>query len=168
MRIRTATAEDWPAIWAIFGPILRQEESYLLPADSSEVGARAYWMDGKAALALAEIDQQVLGAYYLKAAQSGLGDHTANAGFIVAPAARGQGIGAQLCIEAEAKARSLGFRAMQFSFVVASNPAIRLWTRLGYKTVGWIPEAYRHRQLGLVDALVMWKTLLPPAGAATR
>jgi ribosomal protein S18 acetylase RimI-like enzyme len=50
---------------------------------------------------------------------------------------------------------------MQFNLVVSSNTrAIDLWRRLGFAIVGTLPGAFRHPQLGYVDALVMYKSLL--------
>jgi ribosomal protein S18 acetylase RimI-like enzyme len=55
----------------------------------------------------------------------------------------------------------MGFRAMQFNLVVSTNErAVRLWQRLGFATVGTLPGAFRHRELGFVDAFVMFKTLI--------
>ena len=48
---------------------------------------------------------------------------------------------------------------MQFNFVVVSNePAVMLWRKLGFEIVGRVPEAFRHPSLGLVDALVMYRS----------
>jgi hypothetical protein len=59
-----------------------------------------------------------------------------------------------------ARARTRGFTAMQFNFVIATNErAIRLWEGFEFATVGRIPGAFRHPQLGLVDALVMHRFL---------
>jgi len=61
-----------------------------------------------------------------------------------------------------AEAQRLGFRAMQFNFVVSTNePAIRLWQQLGFSIVGTLPGAFRHSQRGFVDAYVMYRTLEP-------
>ena len=58
-------------------------------------------------------------------------------------------------------ARRLGFRAMQFNMVVSTNTAgIRCWQRNGFQVVGTLPGAFRHRQLGYVDALVMIQGLV--------
>ena len=55
----------------------------------------------------------------------------------------------------------LGFRAMQFNFVVATNTrAIATWERAGFDTVGRLPGAFRHPQDGYVDALVMYRSLV--------
>ena len=65
-----------------------------------------------------------------------------------------------MCLHSLAQAKARGFHAMQFNFVVASNaPAVALWRKLGFAQVGHLPEAFRHPQLGLVDALVMYKVL---------
>ena len=85
----------------------------------------------------------------------------ANAGYVVAEPCRRQGIGSCLCQHSLQEARRLGFRAMQFNLVVSTNTAgIRCWQRNGFRVVGTLPEAFRHRQLGYVDALVMVQTLV--------
>lgn len=65
-----------------------------------------------------------------------------------------------MCEHSQTVARSMGFRAMQFNLVVATNArAVRLWKKLGFSVVGTLPGAFRHQQMGYVDALVMFKTL---------
>ena len=57
-------------------------------------------------------------------------------------------------------ARSRGYRAMQFNFVVSTNErAVRLWQSLGFEIVGRLPGAFRHPSAGYVDALVMYQRL---------
>jgi ribosomal protein S18 acetylase RimI-like enzyme len=49
---------------------------------------------------------------------------------------------------------------MQFNFVIASNErALHLWQRLGFAIVGRLPNPFAHPRLGLVDALVMMRSL---------
>jgi len=51
-------------------------------------------------------------------------------------------------------------QAMQFNLVAASNEgAVRLWQKMGYDIVGTLPGAFRHPQLGFVDAHLMYKRL---------
>ena len=65
-----------------------------------------------------------------------------------------------MCEHSLEVARRLGFTAMQFNFVVSTNvAAVRAWERCGFAVVGRVPGAYRHRELGLVDALVMARAL---------
>jgi len=57
------------------------------------------------------------------------------------------------------QARRLKFRAMQYNLVVSTNEgAVRLWEKLGFRTVGTLPGAFRHPTQGFVDAFVMFKT----------
>jgi ribosomal protein S18 acetylase RimI-like enzyme len=79
---------------------------------------------------------------------------------MVSPAARGSGVGRRMGEHCLSEARRLGFRAMQFNFVVSTNEAaVRLWQQLGFQIVGTLPGAFRHSQLGFVDAYVMFRTL---------
>lgn len=72
--------------------------------------------------------------------QSAGGSHVANAAFMVAPEARGQGIGRAMGEHCLSEARRLGFLAMQFNFVVSTNEsAVRLWQQLGFNIVGTLP-----------------------------
>ena len=78
---------------------------------------------------------------------------------MVDPGAQGQGLGEAMGRHALEEAKRLGYRAMQFNFVVSTNErAVRLWKRLGFSIVGTLPEAFRHRSLGYVDAYVMFRS----------
>ncbi|MFM7512870.1 MAG: hypothetical protein ACKOPS_18770 [Cyanobium sp.] len=53
---------------------------------------------------------------------------------------------------------------MQFNLVVSFNTAgICCWQRNGFRVVGTLQGAFRQRQLGYVDALVMVQTLVARA-----
>jgi ribosomal protein S18 acetylase RimI-like enzyme len=59
-----------------------------------------------------------------------------------------------------AEAKRLGYKAMQFNIVIASNQrAVRLWEKLGFTIIGKIPEAFNHKQLGLTNAFIMYRKL---------
>ena len=47
------------------------------------------------------------------------------------------------------------------AFVLPTRGAIRLWRRMGFAIVGTLPGAFRHPNLGFVDAFVMSKRLSP-------
>jgi ribosomal protein S18 acetylase RimI-like enzyme len=80
---------------------------------------------------------------------------------MVSARARGQGIGRAMAEHCLSEARRLGFRAMQFNFVISTNTAaIRLWQELGFKIVGTLPDAFHHPDKGYVDVYVMYCSLL--------
>lgn len=158
--IRPAATGDWPQIWAILEPVIRAGEAYALPQDWQEDQARTYWFSVGNEVFVAEAGDKILGTYFLHANAMGGGSHVANCGYMTAPAARRQGIARAMCTHSLSHAKSRGFHAMQFNFVVSSNAfAIKLWKDLGFTEVGRLPEAFRHPTLGLVDALVMYRLL---------
>jgi ribosomal protein S18 acetylase RimI-like enzyme len=164
MRVRPAQARDDDAIWAIIGPTIRAGETYVLPRDMSRAAALSYWRSPGHEVFVAEQGGEgvsvVLGTYYMRANQQGGGSHVANCGYMTAPQATGRGVARAMCAHSLEHARSRGFRAMQFNFVVSSNArAVALWQSFGFEIVGRLAEAFAHPQLGLVDALVMCRKL---------
>src|SRR5690606_19973870 len=134
--IRPARPEDAEAIWAILEPVIREGETYTLDRDMSREAALAYWMSPNHHTYVFEENGQILGTYYLRANQAGGGRHVCNCGYMTSPAARGRGIAASLCRHSQDIARQLGYRAMQFNFVVSTNEtAVRLWQKLGFSIV---------------------------------
>ena len=157
---RIATNEDEEAIWGILEPMVRQGGTYVFSLDKTKESMMGYWMGADKATFVVENKGVVVGTFYLKANQEGLGDHICNAGFVVSQDAEGQGVGRWMGEFAQAAAKSLGFLAMQFNFVIQSNQkAVHLWKSLGFSVIGEIPEAYRHPELGLVPALIFHKKL---------
>ncbi len=157
--IRPATAADHAAIWALLEPVFRAGETYAVDPTISREAALDYWTGG-AACYVVEDQGAIVGTYYIKTNQPGGGAHICNCGYIVGDAARGRGLAGQMCEASQEQARALGYRAMQFNFVLESNAgAVRLWHRLGFTTVGTIPEAFDHPTAGMVRAFVMYKPL---------
>ncbi len=141
-------------------PVLRAGETYALPTGWSRDEALGFWRQPAHAVFVAVDGAEVVGTSYLRANQSGPGDHVANCGYITAPRAEGRGVARAMARHSLAEARRRGFRAIQFNCVVATNGrAIRAWEALGFAVVGRLPEAFRHPRAGLVDALVMYRNL---------
>jgi ribosomal protein S18 acetylase RimI-like enzyme len=160
LTIRPATSSDDDAIWAILEPTFRAGETYPIPRDITREDALAYWRASSHAVFVAEHAGQIVGTYYLRANQRGGGAHVANCGYIVASGAMGRGVARAMCEHSLTQARDRGFRALQFNFVIASNErAVRLWQACGFTIVGRLPAAFQHPQLGIVDALVMFRVL---------
>ena len=161
LNIRSTTASDQDAIWGIFREVIVAGETYPLNKDISRKDALAYWFQRDAHVYVAEKGGETVGSYTVHRNQSGGGDHVANAAFIVAASGRGQGIGRAMGEHCLNEAQRLGFRAMQFNFVVSTNAsAVKLWQDLGMKIVGTLPGAFKHPNLGFVDVYVMYQTLI--------
>ena len=161
LNIRLATKADRDAIWEIFHAVVASGDTYAFDPRISRENALAYWFRADTHAYVAAQDRHVVGTYILRPNQPGSGSHVANAAFMVAPTARGEGIGRAMSEHCLSEARRLGFRAMQFNFVVSTNEsAIRLWQQLGFEIVGTLPGAFRHPEKGYVDVYVMFRSLL--------
>ena len=160
MTIRPAIDTDADDIWRIFHAVVQGGDTYTFPPDTPREQAVAYFLDPAIASWVIENGGRVIGMYKLIPNRSGLGDHVANASFMVDPAAHGRGAGRAMGEHCLDQARKAGYEAMQFNFVVSTNTAgVTLWKKLGFEIVGTLPKAYRHRTLGHVDAYVMYRFL---------
>ena len=158
--IRKSEKKDRAAIWAILKPIFRTGETYAVDADISKVDALVFWCDGNHVAFVAELAGRILGTYYICPNQGGNGGHICNCGFATHDAAQGKGIARAMLEHSLSAATDMGFRAMQFNFVLASNTrAVKIWERYGFVVIGQIPDAFNHPKDGYVDALVMHKRL---------
>lgn len=165
--IRPATTADWPRIWELFQLVAASGDAFAYDETTPEETARALWFDPPTRCYVAEVGGCFAGTYYLRAQQPGRGSHVANAGYMVAPAFRGQKLAEAMCRHSLGEAWRQGFTAMQFNFVVSTNTAaIRAWQACGFAIVGRVPGAFRHRQGGLVDVLIMYRRLDAAAPAS--
>lgn len=160
LTIRELVPAEFGLVWPVFHAVVAAGDTYAFDPATTIDAARRLMTTPPARTFVATRGDTVVGCYLLRPAQGGLGDHVANAGYMVAPEARRQGIAQRLCEHSLVVAREAGFLAMQFSFVVATNEtAVRLWQRCGFAIVGRVPAAFRHARLGLVDILIMHRFL---------
>jgi L-amino acid N-acyltransferase YncA len=158
--IRNAEEADFDAIWRIFHQVVRQGDTYTYDPETTRAQAYSIWMSSEHTTYVASIEDQFVGTYILRANQPGLGSHVANAGYMVSNDGRGKGVGKAMCEHSLQEARRMGFHAMQFNMVIRTNEsAVALWKKFGFSIVGTLPQAYRHREFGLVDAYVMHRFL---------
>ena len=160
LTVREARTDDSDAIWAILEPVIRAGETYTLARDMGRDEALAFWFAKGHEVFVAEDEGIVVGTYFLRANQSGGGSHVANCGYVTAVEATERGVARAICAHSLEYAKKLGFRAMQFNFVVSSNErAVRLWKSFGFEVVGRLPGAFLHPTLGYTDAYVMFREL---------
>ena len=158
--IRKAGLPDYNALWEIIRPIIEKGDSYVFYPDTDKSTMLNYWCGVNTNCYVATIHGEVVGTFILKDNQPDLGSHVANASYMTHPEHGGKGIGRAMGEYSISEAKRLGYRAMQFNMVVASNKAaIQLWESLGFSAVGEIPEAFRHKEEGLTDVKIMWKKL---------
>lgn len=160
--IRTATGDDWPALWPILRAVAAAGDTFTYPRDLDEHTAKALWMEAPPGRTIVATDANgtILGTAKINRNQAGPGSHVATASFMVSPAGRGSGVGRSLGEAAIDWARTAGFRAMQFNAVVSTNAAaVHLWRSLGFEVVGVVPGAFAHPVHGDVALNVMHRWL---------
>jgi L-amino acid N-acyltransferase YncA len=160
--IREATGEDWPRIFPFYAAIVADGRTYTYPENQSIDEARSWWMEqapGRTVVACA--GDTIVGSAKMGPNRPGRGAHVATASFMVDPGHQGHGVGRMLAEHVVDWARASGYRAMQFNAVVEANTsAVRLWQSLGFEIVGTVPEAFDHREHGLVGLHVMFLPLV--------
>jgi GNAT superfamily N-acetyltransferase len=163
MNIRRAVDADWPRIWPIFDATVQAGETYAYPMDLTVETGRGLWMEEPPSetVVLEEVivgsELAILGTAKMGPNRPGHGDHIGTASFMVAPEARGRGVGRALGEYVVQWHRDHGFHGIQFNAVVETNTAaIRLWLGLGFEIVGTVPEAFRSPAHGLVGLHVMY------------
>ena len=161
MLIREYTDSDWAAIWPIFHEIVAARDTYVYDPEWSSEEARSLWVEAPPGRTVVACDDsRILGTAKMGPNRPGPGSHVATASFMVAPAARGLGIGRALGEYVLSWAREQGYAAMQFNAVVESNlAAVKLWQALGFEIIGTVPEAFEHAHLGRVGLHIMYRKL---------
>ena len=162
MTIRPMTEEDWPQVWPFFNEIVQAGETYAYPPDLTSDQARELWTmrpPGETVVLedrLPGVGASILGSATMGPNRPGRGSHVGTASFMVAPAARGRGVGRRLGEYVVGWHRDHGFRAIQFNAVVETNTAaVHLWQELGFRIVGTVPAAFDSATHGLVGLHVM-------------
>ena len=161
MEIRKYRKSDWRQVWPIIEKVFRDGDTYAFSPEITEQEAHKIWIETPRETYVAAAGEgKILGTYYIKPNQPGLGSHVCNCGYIVSESARGKGVASNMCEHSQQVAIELGFRAMQYNLVVSTNEgAIRLWQQHGFEIIGKLPRAFKSKSAGYVDALVMYKEL---------
>jgi ribosomal protein S18 acetylase RimI-like enzyme len=132
---------DYDAVWDVFHSVVSSGDTYLYSPNTPKSDLAKYWFGPHMHTYVYEnADGAIVATYVLKPNQVDLGSHIANAGFMVNPDFQGKGIGSAMCEHCLATAKQLGFKAMQFNFVVSTNVvAIAVWKKFGFQIIGTIP-----------------------------
>lgn len=160
MHIRPVELADHEAIWSIFQEVIQAGDSFVFEPDTPKEDFYKHWLASYMHTYVCEMDGLVAGAYFMKPNQPGLGNHICNAGYMVHPQFRGKRLAQEMCAHSLVEAKRLGYLGMQYNIVVSTNTsAVHVWKKMGFSIIGVTPNAFRHLELGLVDAFIMYREL---------
>ena len=162
MKIRLVDkAADYEKIWEIFSRVILTGDTYVFDPQTPKESLHKLWLaDNMDTFVAVDDDGRTVGTYFIKPNQIDLGSHIANCGYMVSPDIQGKGIGKLMCEHSIDFARQKGYLGIQFNIVVSTNTnAVKLWKKLGFEIIGTTPKGFRHKDLGLVDTFIMFKSL---------
>jgi GNAT superfamily N-acetyltransferase len=139
--------------------LIIQEGSSYPQRESLDLEAfQRYWLSHRAYCVY--VENTLVAAFFLRPNHPGRCSHIANGGFIVHPNWRSLGLGRFMGEAALEIAGQLGFQAIQFNLIFASNlPSLTLWLSLGFTIVGRTPQAVALDHGGYEDALLLHRYL---------
>ena len=143
MIVRKYTENDLPAMIKIWNQVV--EDGIAFPQEEllTEQTGREFFSQ-QTYCAVAEDDNDVVGLYILHPNNVGRCGHICNASYAVDASRRGKHIGEQLVKDCLKAGKECGFGILQFNAVVESNIHARhLYERLGFKSLGVIPNGFR-------------------------
>ena len=147
-------AHHHDSLFALFAEIVASGAGYPHAPPLTRRMFDTTWLTSVSLSRVAVLDDEVVGAYYLKPNFPGRAAHIANAGYAVAVAQRRRGIGRLLVEDSLWRAPLLGFDAIQFNLVFAGNPARSLYEELGWREIGRLPDAVDGE-----EAIIYWRRL---------
>ena len=158
-----AGADDLSAVQNLHRVIIEEGTSYPHQEPLDAQGTWDFWFSDKRPVGAYVSDRgrrDLAGVFYLKANFPGRAGKVANAGFIVAPEWRNQGLGRLLGTTMLEYAKSLGFHSVLFNLVFSENHASRrLWKKLGFVEIGAVPKAVQNDDGTFQDAIIMFRSL---------
>ncbi|MEH1949304.1 MAG: N-acetyltransferase [Nostoc sp.] len=158
--------QEQEVVRALLNVVISEGKTYPQNQPLSPTEFSAYWLSKDAFVVRTSVvdpthkPKEILGAFYLKPNFPGRCSHICNAGFIVQPGLRGQGLGRFMGEAMLGIAANLGYEAVMFNLVFETNiPSITLWQSLGFEIIGRIPGAAKLENGQVVEALILYHTL---------
>jgi L-amino acid N-acyltransferase YncA len=155
--------EEVEVVRELLNHVIVEGISYPQDQPLSRPDFQAYWMKGDA-FVVRQVQggngdstvPKIVGAFYLKPNFPGRCSHICNAGFIVPPEVRGQGVGRFMGEAMLALARDRGYRAVMYNLIFETNaPSLKLWASLGFQEIGRIPNAAHLPDGRYVDVIML-------------
>jgi ribosomal protein S18 acetylase RimI-like enzyme len=150
--IRQARDDDSDELFALYSIVVEEGSAFPAAHPARREEFERTWLRDKTIVLVARAGDRLAGSYHLMPNFTGRAAHIGNAGYMVHPDFRRQGIGRALVEHSIAEGPRHGFDALMFNLVFESNPARHLYEGFGFQAVGRVPEAVEGE-----DAIVYWR-----------
>lgn len=158
--IRPFRQEDEENLYLIFQEVVNTGYQFAYESSSMQEFYRQFLSPQSNVYVCCSASNQVIGGFTIRPNFPGRSNHIANAVYMIQSSYQGQGIGTWLVNMSLEIAKNLGFKAMQFNLVFSQNTkAIKLYEKLGFKTIGTIPDAVHNPDGSYQDAVIFYRTL---------
>lgn len=141
--IRAANELDKDAIWKVLSAAVEQGTACVYSYDMSFEEIMNHWFDEKNDVYVAEIQNEILGSFYLKPLNVGLSNHVATGDFVVLGNDKSRGVMRNMVQNAVQKVFKKGFNAMYVTAIQQNKRALRAFNQNGFHVTGSIPRAFR-------------------------
>lgn len=134
------TSSDTIVVRKLLNEQILEGESWPFDKPLSDEAFRNYFFSHTALVARND-DGDIIGAFYCKPNFPGRCSQYCNGGFITQRNYRRRGVAQFMAVTYLRVAKDLGFRAVLFNLVFASNEAsVRLWEKLGFTRIATLPK----------------------------
>lgn len=152
--------EDENSLYTIFKEVVESGNGFPYESSSFQEFHRHFFTSNSKVYICRSKTGEIVGGFYIKPNFSGRCSHIANAAYMIKKSERGQGIGSFLVQASLEIAKRLGFASMQFNMVFSQNGiANKLYEKLGFTTIGTIPNAIRNPDGSFQDGHILWRAL---------
>lgn len=156
--VREYKENDLPQMIRIWNEVVEAGNAFPQTEPLDEKSAGEFFSSQTVtAVAQDQSSGKVVGLYILHPNNIGRCGHIANASYAVSSECRGLHIGEMLVKNCMERAKSAGFRLIQFNAVVQSNTHARhLYERLGFTCLGMIPKGFRAKDGGYKNIYIYY------------